>query len=372
MNFPYRADHVGSLLRPPELLELARNRSASAQIRPVEDRSILQILQKQKDLGFKIFTDGEFRRQGFMSDFYESVEGLDEAGAIGRSWQGAAAAATDADTVPSYRIPGIVVNPIRQTRRLAAHESSFLRQHSPGDIKITLPTPNQFPAIAYKKGISDRVYPTYSEFLWALVPIFRSEIQALVNEGVKYIQIDAPRYSYYIDPKWRRYLQEEISADPEKALDEAIQVDNACLEIARRDGVIFAMHLCRGNNRSQWYAEGGYDPLAEKLFHRLNVDAFLLEYESERAGTFAPLRFMPPEKTVVLGLVSSKVPELEMQDQLLRRIEEAAKYVPLENLALSPQCGFASNMEGNLLTENEQWRKLELVVETARKVWKDA
>jgi len=374
MNFPYRADHVGSLLRPPELLELARNRAASGSaLRPLEDRLILQILQKQKDLGFKIFTDGEFRRQGFMSDFYESVEGLDEAGSIGRSWQGAAAAAgTGTETVPSYRIPGIVTAKIRQTKRLAAHESAFLMQHSPGDIKITLPTANQFPAIAYKKGISDRVYPTYSEFLWDLVPIYRSEIQALVSEGVKYIQIDAPRYSYYIDPKWRRYISEEMGVDPEKALDEAIQVDNACLEDAGRDGVIFAMHLCRGNNRSQWYAEGGYDPIAEKLFDRLNVDAFLLEYESERAGTFAPLRFIPPAKTVVLGLVSSKVPDLESQDQLLRRIEEAAKYVRLENLALSPQCGFASNMEGNLLTEDQQWRKLELVVDTAHKVWKDA
>ncbi len=205
-------------------------------------------------------------------------------------------------------------------------------------------------------------------------------MQALASEGVRYIQIDAPRYSYFIDPKWRRYVEEQMGVDPEQALDEAIRVDNTCIEGARsgaRDGgarnggPLMAIHLCRGNNRSQWYAEGGYDPIAEKLFNRLNVDAFLLEYESERAGTFEPLRFVPRGKTVVLGLVSSKLPDIETEDQLLRRIEEASKYVPLDQLALSPQCGFASGMEGNLLTEDQQWRKLELVVETARKVWGD-
>jgi len=160
-----------------------------------------------------------------------------------------------------------------------------------------------------------------------------------------------------------------MGVDPERALDEAIQADNECLAGARRDGIVVAIHLCRGNNRSQWYAEGGYDPIAEKLFTQLDVDAFLLEYESERAGTFEPLRFVPRGKTVVLGLVSSKLPDLESPDQLRRRIDEASRYVPIENLALSPQCGFASAMEGNLLTEEEQWRKLQLVVETARSVW---
>ena len=193
-----------------------------------------------------------------------------------------------------------------------------------------------------------------------------------MKEGVPYIQIDAPRYSYYIDPKWRGYVKDQMGVDPEQALDEAIRVDNECLEGARREGAVCAIHLCRGNNRSQWYAEGGYDPIAEKLFHQLNVDAFLLEYESERAGTFEPLRFVPPGKTVVLGIVSSKLPELESPDDLMRRIEEASRYVAIENLALSPQCGFASTMEGNLLTEDQQWRKLELVMKTARRVWTDA
>ncbi len=203
------------------------------------------------------------------------------------------------------------------------------------------------------------------------MPIIKGEIAALVNEGVKYIQIDAPRYSYYIDPKWRNYVKEEMGMDPDQALDEAIRADNACLEGARAEGVTLAIHLCRGNNRSHWYAEGGYDPIAEKLFNRLNVDLFLLEYESERAGTFEPLRFVPKDKGVVLGLVSSKLPELESQELLVKRIEDASKYVPMENLSLSPQCGFASSMEGNFLTEEEQWRKLRLVVETARAVWQE-
>jgi 5-methyltetrahydropteroyltriglutamate--homocysteine methyltransferase len=359
-----------------ELLEARKSPSITPeQLRENEDRHIRTVLQRQKDLGFRIFTDGEFRRHGFMSDFNDSVDGLDNAEDIARDWtiEGSGAGALAG---LKNRLPGVVIAKIRQKKRLTGHEVAFLKQHAPGDIKMTLPTPNQFPAIAYKKGLSDRAYGSYSEFLWDIVPIFKAEIQALASEGVQYIQIDAPRYSYYIDPKWRRYVEEQMGADPEQALDEAIRVDNACIEGALADashsGAVVAIHLCRGNNRSQWYAEGGYDPIAEKLFNRLNVDAFLLEYESERAGTFEPLRFVPHGKMVVLGLVSTKLPEMETADQLLRRIEEASKYVPVDQLALSPQCGFASNEEGNLLTEDQQWRKLELVVQTARKVWPDA
>lgn len=368
MRFKYRADHVGSFLRPQELLDARNDPSAPPErLKEIEDRHILRVLARQKELGFQVFTDGELRRRGFMSDFHESVEGLERVGSVDRTWKDRSGRSS---TDPAGGILlGIVIDRIRQKRRLTKHEVEFLRQHSPGDIKMTLPTANQFPAIAYKKGVSERAYRTYSEFLWDIVPIIRSEIQALVSDGVKYIQIDAPRYSYYIDPKWRQYVQNEMGVDPEQALDEAIRVDNTCLEGVNRDGVIIAMHLCRGNNRSKWYAEGGYDPIAEKLFNQLNVDAFLLEYESERAGTFEPLRFLPPSKAVVLGLVSSKLPELESKDELLRRIEEASRYIPLENLALSPQCGFASTMEGNLLTEDEQWRKLRLVAETARMAW---
>ena len=325
MAFKYRADHVGSLLRPKELLDLRHDPNASAEtLRATEDREILRVLEKQKELGFKIFTDGELRRHGFMSDFHESVDGLDMQGAIDRNWH-SAGNATAIATPTSRPVAGIVVEKLRKKKRLTEHEVAFLKEHSPGDIKMTLPSANQFPAITYRKGISDKVYPTHSELLWDIVPIIQSEIQALIEEGVKYIQIDAPRYSYFIDPKWRQYIKDEMGMDPNQALDEAIRADNACLEGARRDGVVLAIHLCRGNNRSQWYAQGGYDPIAEKVFNQLDVDAFLLEYESERAGTFEPLRFVPQGKTVVLGLVSSKLPQLESQEDLVRRIEEAGE-----------------------------------------------
>jgi 5-methyltetrahydropteroyltriglutamate--homocysteine methyltransferase len=361
-----RADHVGSLLRPAELLRARNDPSVTPeQLKGMEDRCILDALRRQKDAGLEIFTDGEFRRNGFMGDFYDSVDGLDRKGEVARAWKSGEKAAG----APAGSLAAAVVQKIRQTKRLTSHETEFLERKAPGDIKVTLPSANQFPALAWRKGISEQAYATRSDFLWDIVPIIRAEIAALVADGVKYIQIDAPRYSYYVDPKWRGYIRDEMDMDPDGALDEAIRADNACLAGLRRAGITIAIHLCRGNNRSQWYAEGGYDPIAEKLFNELSVDLFLLEYESARAGTFEPLRFVPKPKGVVLGLISSKLPALESQDDLARRVDEATKYIPLENLALSPQCGFASSMEGNLLTQEDQWAKLRLVTETARIIW---
>ena len=370
MHSPVRADHVGSLLRPRILLDARVAGVDHAELTRIEDDAIRSVLERQKTAGLGIFTDGEFRRAGFMSDFYESVEGLDRGGEVQRTWTGARSTIGGTSSVVAGGAVGVAIAKIRQTKPLTSRELDFLLAHAPGAVKVTLPSANQFPAIAYKKGVSDAPYPTYSSFLWDIVPIIRNEVQRLAAAGVRYIQIDAPRYSYYIDPKWRRHIQDEMGLDPQAALDEAIRADNACLQDIDRTGLTLAIHLCRGNNRSQWYAEGGYDPIAEKLFNQLAVDQFLLEYESERAGTFEPLRFVPNDKRVVLGLVSSKLAALESQEQLLRRIDEAAAYVPIEQLALSPQCGFASAMEGNLLTEDDQWRKLELVVKTAQKVWR--
>jgi 5-methyltetrahydropteroyltriglutamate--homocysteine methyltransferase len=365
MGVPYRADHVGSFLRPAELLEARRApRPDPEQLREIEDRHIVRVLAKQQELGFAVFTDGELRRRNFMSDFTEAVDGFDLGDAVARTWEGGAAAAPSSVT-------GIVTARLRRARRLTGHELPFLREHSPGAIKMTLPSATQFPAIAYKRGVTDRIYPTHSDLLWDIVAIMKDEVAALSTEGVAYLQIDAPRYSYYIDPKWRTYIQTEMGLDPDAALDEAIRADNTVLAAARRPGLILAMHLCRGNNRSHWYAEGGYDAIAEKLFSTMQVDRFLLEYDDARSGTFEPLRFIPKGKTVVLGLVSSKRPELESKADLRRRIDEAARYVPIEHLALSPQCGFASTMEGNLLTEEDQWAKLRLVADTAREVWGD-
>src|SRR4030081_3646022 len=360
----YRADHVGSFLRPKELLDARAHGGDPERLRELEDREILRVLAKQQELGFEIFTDGEFRRGGFMTELTDAGAGFDSEAGIARAWS---AAATAAGVAPSA-VRGIVTEKLRQTRRLTAHETAFLKQHAPGPIKMTLPSATQFPAIAYKQGISERAYPNHSAFLADVVDIVKAETRALAEEGVAYIQIDAPRYSYYLDPKWREFLRAEFG-EPEALLDEAIAADNACFHAARKSGVTLAIHLCRGNNRSQWYAAGGYDAIAEKLFNELDVDRFLLEYDDERSGSFEPLRFVPEGKTVVLGLVSSKTPQLESQSELLQRIDEASKYVPLERLALSPQCGFASMAEGNLIAEADQWAKLQLVVDTARKVW---
>jgi methionine synthase II (cobalamin-independent) len=360
-----RADQVGSFLRSAELLEARHSGVPPEYLQEIEDRAIRRVLAKQAQLGLRIFTDGEFRRAGFMSDFNDAVEGFDYGDAVDRSWN----AAGSTQTVAPSAVKGIVTRKLRRIRRLAEHEVTFLRKHSPGPFKMTLPSATQFPAISYKKGISDKAYAGHSAFLRDVVDIIKDEMAALSTEGVSYIQIDAPRYSYYLDPRWREHLRSEFGQDPEHLLDEAIAADNACFRAARKNGVVLAIHLCRGNNRSQWYASGGYDAIAEKLFNELDVDRFLLEYDDERSGTFAPLRFVPKNKTVVLGLVSTKRGGLEDAESIIRRIDEAAKILPLENLALSPQCGFASMAEGNLLTEDEQWAKLKLIVDTARKVW---
>lgn len=204
--------------------------------------------------------------------------------------------------------------------------------------------------------------------VWDLVEIIKDEIQALLADGVQYFQIDEPRYSYYVDPIWRDRLR-ELGQDQDESFEEALLADNACLADARRDGVTVTIHICRGNDQSKWYAQGGCEPIAEQLFWSLDVDRFLLEYDTERVGTFEPLRFVPKDKTVVLGLLSSKEGALENQDELLRRIDEASNFFPVENMALSRRCGFASMAAGNLLTEDQQWAKLGLVMDTASKVW---
>jgi 5-methyltetrahydropteroyltriglutamate--homocysteine methyltransferase len=364
MPASYRADHIGSLLRPSDLLEARNNKGNPEKLHALEDQHILRVLAKQKELGFEVFTDGELRRRNFMSDFTDAVEGFDFGDAVARNWS-----AGDKGAAPVSSVAGVVTKSLRQVRPLTGHELPFLKANSPGDIKMTLPSATQFPAISFKRGVTDAVYKDHSALLWAVVDIMKSDLATLAGAGVKYIQIDAPRYSYYMDPKWREWIRAEIGMDPDAALDEAVKADNACFRSARLPGLTLGIHLCRGNNRSHWYAEGGYDAIAEKLFGTLEVDRFLLEYDDERSGTFEPLRFIPKGKTVVLGLVSSKVPQMEDPKQLTKRIEEASRYVPIENLALSPQCGFASTAEGNLITEDRQWAKLKLVSDVARRVW---
>jgi 5-methyltetrahydropteroyltriglutamate--homocysteine methyltransferase len=377
MSVKYRADQVGSFLRPQELIDARRaDPPDRGRLRAIEDQAILRVLAKQKELGFEIFTDGEFRRSNFMGDFTDAVEGFDFGEGLPRTWKsqteqhqegGGPIRSSGSGRMGPVR--GIVFEKLRAVRPLTGHELPFLKRHSPGDIKMTLPSATQFPAIAFKRGTSDKVYADHSELLWDIVEIIKKEVARLSAEGVKYIQLDAPRYSYFMDPKWREWIRTEMRVDPDAFLEESIRADNACFDAARRPGVTLAIHLCRGNSRSHWYAEGGYDAIAEKLFGTMTADRFLLEYDDPRSGTFEPLRFVPRDKIVVLGLVSSKRAELEGQDLIVQRIKEAARFLPLENLTLSPQCGFASTLEGNLLSEDQQWAKLRLVLDTARRIW---
>jgi 5-methyltetrahydropteroyltriglutamate--homocysteine methyltransferase len=363
-----RADHVGSFLRPAELLRARSSHIAASELEAVENRNVLRVFERQKEIGLDVFTDGELRRTNFMSDFTDAVEGFDFGDAVLRQWKDDDEKAQhSAATVSS--INGIVISTLKQRQPLTGRELPFLREHAPGPIKMTLPSATQFPAISFKYGITDAIYHDPYALLSAITAIMAEDIRTLATSGISYLQIDAPRYSYYLDPRWTAWMENSLRVDPAQMLSASLHADNACFAAGRHPGVTLAIHLCRGNNRSHWYAEGGYDAIAERLFHELAVDRFLLEYDDERSGTFEPLRLVPKGKVVVLGLVSSKRPALERKEDLIKRVHEAARFLPLEQLAISPQCGFASTMEGNLLTEEEQWAKLQLVVEVAREVW---
>ncbi len=368
MPSPYRADQVGSLLRPAELLDARRTKAPPEELQTIEDSHVLHVLTRQREIGLDVFTDGVLRRTNFMSDFTDAVEGFDFGDAVSRKWSESASKGTETQTAVSS-INGIVTSRLQQRQPLTGREVPFLRKQAPGPIKITLPSATQFPAISFKYGVTDSVYKDPYALLTAVTEIMAADIRILAASGISYLQIDAPRYSYYLDPKWTAWMEKELRVDPAQMLTASLAADNACFAAAKHPDVTLGIHLCRGNNRSHWYAEGGYDSIAERLFHELAVDRFLLEYDDERSGSFAPLRLVPKGKMVVLGLISSKRPELEGKEDLLRRIDEAAKFIPLEQLAISPQCGFASTMEGNLLTEAEQWAKLKLVVDVARTVW---
>lgn len=373
MAKPYRADHIGSLLRPPEVLAArtahAAGRISLGQLRAIEDNAILDALKMQQQVGVDVFSDGEYRRSWFSAAFADAIEGImrDPDAVYTPSWQGEFGEQADVTAAEIGFGEQVVGARLRQVRRFAAHESSFLQQHAPGPCKITLPGVMTRAMAWYKPGITDRFYATREDMIEDIVGMLHNEVKALIAEGIDYIQLDSLRYVIQLaDPDTRQRMTTQAF---NKAVDETIAVDNRTLQDARGTGVTVGLHMCRGNNRSAWRTSGGYDDIAEKAFNLLNVDRFLLEYDSERAGGFEPLRFIPRDKTAVLGLVSSKTPQLESQDDLRRRIDEAATYVPIENLALSPQCGFASTAPGNQLNHDEQRRKLELVVDTARKVW---
>jgi methionine synthase II (cobalamin-independent) len=377
----YRADHVGSLLRPPELLaartSFNEGKISREQLKEAEDASVLKALDAQKRAGLEIFTEGEYRRSGWSGAIRDAVEGLLPAetntpSRVLREWQGPNGELANT----SMRSGGgnvmgtaVAAGKLTQVRRIAGEEAAFLKANAPGDWKITMPGALSVGSQLYRPGQTDKYYASRAEFMDQMVEMLQNEVDALIADGVSYIQLDSLHYVERITDEVVRARMIEDGEDPDAYLDQLIEVDNRVLDHAQGHGITVGVHMCRGNNRSAWHAEGSYEGVAEKAFNQLHVDRFLLEYDTDRAGGFEPLRFMPKDKMVVLGLISSKEPALESQDDLRRRIEEASKYVPMENLAISPQCGFASTALGNLLTWDEQQRKLELIVETARKVW---
>jgi 5-methyltetrahydropteroyltriglutamate--homocysteine methyltransferase len=363
-----RADQVGSLLRPPELVEawgkLFAGQLDPERLRAIEDGAVQAALDGQRRTGIDVYTDGEFRRIVYMSNLLQAVDGFIQGQGEHLPWK-----ATGQD-VPSemveFSLP-VVGERLRQKSRLAGEESAFLRAHAEGRFKITLPSPQHFMMTAYKPGLTDRVYPTRADLRNDLTRILADEAGQLAREGVPYIQLDAPTYTMFLDPSWEPWF-ESHGVDRASELAAAIDTDAQILRAASAGGAVTGVHLCRGNGMGAWLSSGGYEPIAEQVF-ALPADRLLLEYDTERAGSFEPLRLVPSDKAVVLGLVSTKTAALESQDDLLRRVDEASRYVPAERLALSPQCGFASDFRGNPLRQDDQWRKLELVADTARRAW---
>jgi 5-methyltetrahydropteroyltriglutamate--homocysteine methyltransferase len=364
------AEHVGSLLRPPELLEARRARRGDGvtaeKLSELEDRAVLDALELQRQAGIQVFTDGEMRRETWMASAYETLEGVAPHQGRVPTWHrdGDADPSTDETYVEHHAAHA----KLRQKLNLTHLEADFLARHAPGQYKVTMMSASMG-AVLWQPGVSEEAYPTPMDLIQDLVALQAREIEGLVRQGTTWIQLDSLVYNQVIDDRFRQ--ETGVPVPPQAILEGGIRVDNQLIAAARRANpdVTVGMHFCRGNNRSAWMSKGSYEPVAERLFGDVDVDRFLLEYDTDRAGGFEPLRFVPRGKTVVLGLVSSKVPELESPDVLRRRIDEAARHVPLENLALAPQCGFASTAAGNLLTVDDERRKLELVVDTARKVW---
>ena len=357
----YRADVVGSLLRPPDLKQ-ARDRLEHGELTPVdfkqiEDRAVDAAIRLQESVGLDVLTDGELRRFAFYGHFVEAMEGFDAAGGWGIRFR------DDSGDELTLRRP-VVVEPLRWRHSMCAEEWTYLRARASRPGKVTLISAIQAAAY-YEPDRSAGAYASREAYLADVVTHLRREVDELVRLGCTYIQIDAPAYGSLVDETMRAGFCTR-GADPDRLLDEAIELDNAL--IAGYPDTTFALHICRGNYQSHYYASGGYEPIA-RVLERTNFDRFMLEYDTERAGGFEPLRHLPEDRVAVLGLITTKRPQLESADALKARLIEASSYVPLERLAVSTQCGFASTIEGNRISEEDQRRKLELVVQVAREVW---
>jgi 5-methyltetrahydropteroyltriglutamate--homocysteine methyltransferase len=338
------------------------------QVREIEDRAILTALDMQKAAGVQIFTDGEYRRDIFTADLTLAMDGLVPGKPLIKfEWRGQGKEL--AEQSQEGNLQYVVGGKLRRKGRFTPNEAPFLRQHAPGPFKICTPAAMQHAIMRYRPGVTDQFYPTVHDMLQDVAAIMREEVQALIDEGASYVQLDAPSYSNFFD-RSRRELLQQAGIDLNEALNAALAADNAMIDgVKRSTDTVVGIHFCRGNKRSAWGAEGSYEPIAEKAFGSLKMDRFLLEFDSERAGGFEPLRFVPRGKTVVLGLITTKTPQLENEDELLRKVDQAAQFIAPENLAVSTQCGFASAASGNLISWDDMRRKLELVARVARRAW---
>ena len=364
---PFRADHVGSLLRPAELLQaredLKAGRIDAQELRGVEDEAIRDAVRKQEEVGLQSATDGEFRRASWHMDFIYQLGGINHA--------------EDHITVQFRNAEGTIeFTPaaLHVEDRVALREPIFADAFrfvqdcvTTATPKLTIPSPSMVHYRGGRAAVNEHVYPDMDDFWSDLTMAYADEVKALGDLGCTYLQFDDTSLAYLNDPKQRAHIA-ELGGDAEHQHETYIRHINEALE-QRPEGMTVTTHMCRGNFRSSWVAEGGYDFVAEALFNDLAVDGFFMEWDDARSGGFEPLRFVPKGKHVVLGLVTSKRGELETREDLERRIEEASRYVDLDQLCLSPQCGFSSTSEGNALTEEQQWDKLRLIVETAQSVW---
>jgi 5-methyltetrahydropteroyltriglutamate--homocysteine methyltransferase len=364
-----RADIVGSLLRPPELLE-ARERYAAgglsaAEFKRIEDRSVDWAIRLQERAGLPVVTDGEMRRESFQSQMVEAVDGFGEHDIdawLWGEWHGDEAVGERTTERP----PTLgVVGKLRRRRHLSVEEFVYARSCTDRTVKVTLPSPSMY-ANLWSPELSTGAYPTLDLFLEDVAEILRDEVEELARLGAEYIQLDAPHYPLLLDPKTREFY-ERRGWDLDRWLSRGIELDNHV--IGDHSDVTFSFHLCRGNQGSRWLVSGSYEPLARRIFGGINAERLMLEYDDERSGGFEPLAHVPEDKIAVLGLVTTKTPRRETPEELEARLREASSYVPLERLALSPQCGFATSIIGNAISVEDEEYKLRTIVETAEKVW---
>jgi len=369
---PFRADHVGSLIRPDALIAAREaadeGKMAAAELTRIQQAAIRDVVRLQHDSGLKVATDGEYNRFSWQRDFLLKIGNVKPM-ASRLTVRFHSAAGTRDHAPPSLQVVGKLSLP---DGGIFVDDFKFLKSIAPKDVtpKLTIPSPTIVHFRGGREAIDARAYPRMETFYDDLAAVYRAEIRALADAGCRYLQIDEVNLAYLCDPELRRQVA-NIGEDPDTLPKTYAKLLNAAIA-SRPPDMTICMHLCRGNFAGAWIAEGGYEPIADLLFNEIGVDGYFLEYDSPRAGGFAPLRFLPKGKTAVLGLVTTKSPKMETKDELKRRVEEAARHAPLDQLALSPQCGFSSGIGGNAMTVGDEVAKLKLVVETARELWGEA